>query len=318
MLNRHSGRHVRQGLTLIEVLVVIGILSFLAALMLPAVQQSRAAARRTVCGNHLHQVGIAMHEVAQDTDAFPTAEKPEPALIRLLPWLGAAPVREALVSQTIPDSFFVETLLCPDDAVAHENSVVGESSYYFNEGTQLFGVRYTNGFRKSRRIDTGTSEVVDGLSQTVAMAERLVFPWTMVDLDEESQHRLINSEPQRFFWWTERRYDSLGEESLAVEDCRHHRTTPLPQFFGAHAGNYRMSFGYSHLLPPNHYGCYNGPEDFEVNVDAILIPASSLHHGGVNVLMCDGSVHFVSDRIDLVIWQAIGTRNGMESNFPAF
>ncbi len=75
-----------------------------------------------------------------------------------------------------------------------------------------------------------------------------------------------------------------------------------------------MSIGfYDHFLTPNSPGCYNNPEDFEVNFDITLVPASSLHDGGVNSLLADGSVHFISDSIDAAVWQALGTRNGQES-----
>ena len=64
-------------------------------------------------------------------------------------------------------------------------------------------------------------------------------------------------------------------------------------------------------MPPNTWGCDDANNDW-VN-DAGAAPPGSRHPGGVNVLLCDGSVRFIKSTISTTIWWALGTRNGNEA-----
>jgi hypothetical protein len=65
---------------------------------------------------------------------------------------------------------------------------------------------------------------------------------------------------------------------------------------------------YNHLLPPNRLSCKNG-----ITWDGVAMSASSRHPGGVNLLLGDGVVRFVSDQVDEQVWRDLGTVRGGET-----
>lgn len=308
-MTRRLKRDWRSGFTLTEVLVSIAILGLLMAVSMPAIQQVRESARKATCQNNLKQIGIGMANIVQTSGKFPTARSPDPAMWRLLPFLDQTPLYEELQSRGRSDRYAVSQFVCPDDS-QNPVSNLGNSNYYLNDGTSFRLYEPTNGFRKDARHDTSPAEITDGLSNTAAMSERLVGVPTFLPPPEAE----MRSEPKRYLWWTQTRYSDKGQESLAVVECRTHQTTPEPAFRGSYMCLYQEdALGYDHLLRPNERGCYNGPEDLDVESGVFLIPPSSDHPGGVNVLFADGSVHFIHDQIADPVWRALGTRNGNET-----
>ena len=270
----------RNGFTIIELLVSMAIIGLLTALLLPAVQRVRESARNSDCKNRLHQFGIAMHQLEEVHRAFPTSGNTSDRIMLHSKSSGA-------YRKCPSDHRF-------DDATSY-------TSYLFNEGTDVFGwfnPRPGNGFTVQAGGDTDleASQVTDGLSQTVAVAERLLVPPGDVALLEPE----LLADPRRYTW----HLSGVSLSSVSVSPdawtnaCRNNRTTPYPLLTTTSGVSYN---GYTHVMGPNEIAC----ENVEI--------ASSEHPGHVNVLMGDGSVRSVANGIDLTVWRAIGTRNGNET-----
>ena len=123
----------KRGFTLVELLVVIAIIGILIAMLLPAVQAAREAARRAQCGNNLKQIGLALHNYHTSNQSFPPAvvwgargpTKPLGAyhhtwLTKILPYLEQKPLYDTMVARlpAFGQSFTgvrVKSLLCPTD-----------------------------------------------------------------------------------------------------------------------------------------------------------------------------------------------------------
>ena len=123
------------GFTLIELLVVIAIIGVLVALLLPAVQMAREAARRTQCTNNLKQIGIALHGYHDVHNTFPSggwiAVSGQPATQNMntgwsasvLPWLEQRPLFDSLNLSVVYDNpanstatyTVLQVYLCPSE-----------------------------------------------------------------------------------------------------------------------------------------------------------------------------------------------------------
>jgi prepilin-type N-terminal cleavage/methylation domain-containing protein/prepilin-type processing-associated H-X9-DG protein len=301
-------RSKRIGFTLIELLVVIAIIAILIALLLPAVQQAREAARRSQCKNNMKQLGLAMHNYHDVMGNFPIASMGigVPGLSNgqsgnvwmryILPYIDQANMynkwdetkqyaqggNTALIRTVVPP------LLCPSDSATKTWNNTPNYNYAVNLGNTTVesrspfnGVTYKGGpFKYSVSSTTGYSykirDIVDGTSNTILLGEI-----------RQGQ----NGQDLRGLIW------------------------------------YVPHIGFTTHYPPNTSVPDNLNSGFCVAANsAIGLPcqgtsssaplnfsARSMHTGGVHVAMCDGSVRFASNNIDIGTWRALSTRYGNET-----
>lgn len=304
----------KRGFTLIELLVVIAIIAILIALLLPAVQQAREAARRTQCKNNLKQLGLAAHNYHDVYLQFPlgVASSADPATsiwgqtftVALFPYLeqnaiseqydGSGPAGLGLISFVINANnstivpISLPTLLCPSDYGAAPHSGVfgwdvSKSNYqmittnidaYFGIPAGASGAM---GFNDGSRM----ADITDGSSSTLFLTEYLTG---------------TGSSDFRGVHW-----DANGGRSYVYSNTTPNSSVPDDITFWCPP---------SANLPEKNLPC-NDPGFIPTNSHNIA--SRSRHTGGVQSVLCDGSVRFFSENIDLSIWQGLTTRAGGET-----
>ncbi len=187
------GGHARRGFTLIELLVVIAIIGVLIALLLPAVQAAREAARRTQCLSNLRQMGIALHGYHDTTNVFPpggwvAGGTAGPRWIAwsalLLPYMEQQPLYQSINLNLAYDrpanstaaSTVLGVYLCPSSRLA-EDRVSGRGACRYGG---MYGERITspNDPPKGAMVYDKTFSVAairDGTSQTLFIGEDSAF-----------------------------------------------------------------------------------------------------------------------------------------------
>jgi prepilin-type N-terminal cleavage/methylation domain-containing protein/prepilin-type processing-associated H-X9-DG protein len=323
----------RRGFTLIELLVVIAIIGVLIALLLPAVQSAREAARRSQCTNNLKQIGLALHNYHSINDCIPPSGcaggqgyQNYSMKCRLLPNLEQQQLFNAI-------NFNINNWWSPVGYVDYMNNTVkmvniasfncpsdgpgpivngGVSQYPNNIGM----ARYSNGwypggpawFLGDDRIlnqKITFASFNDGLSNTAMFSEFV----------KGKQANAKNGVHLVYQGITGATIAPMTDVTLPYQINKQCQAAPLTAYTNAWdwKGEYWMTHdmgrggGYTHVMLPNQKSCEAGSQ-----VDG-FVGSSSMHPGGVNVMMADGSVRFIKNSVSQLIWYGVATMDGGES-----
>ena len=312
----------RAAFTLVELLVVIAIIGVLVALLLPAVQAAREAARRMQCTNHIKQVVLAAHNYHDTMLRFPAGRQPPSdatAICFLLPYLEQSTKLDTFdftQASTINNWTVngkarqqdVKFYLCPSDTsnarTAFGSEQIGRNNYMPNMGGNASWwdvaqdtVRIPSTGVFFNRSKVRMAEITDGTSNTAMFSECVRGPG--VAPGPNQQLYVPVSSP----------LSSAAAMLNPPADCTT-STTFYTRGLQYYRGSVVFTAFYNHTTTPN----YRSRDCIRAGgLDCGHFAARSLHPGGVNVGLCDGSVRTVTNNIDLAIWRAAGTRAEGES-----
>lgn len=333
----------RRAFTLVELLVVIAIIGILIALLLPAVQAAREAARRSQCSNNLKQLGLALHNYHDSNKAFPslgqgtdcsgcTRERDSTyghmsGLVVMLPYLEQTPLYDKFSSPNsgyqawgpvpwygwnfAPHHDQPTSVLCPSDSESGRTVDLGQAYWWQGDNSYIFStgddvITYSRGQRRPRGLFGENSFI------------------TFADIKDGTSNTIAMSEAvvnkQNGARTTRGNYvQDMGEGILRANPsaCLAYKgsgdtiSASAPGIGSLRGVNWPwgcvVNSGFCTILPPNSIGCKGGPSEW--GEDHVL-PPDSYHPGGVNVLLADGSQRFISETINSGNLAAPAVRSG--------
>lgn len=335
---------IQRGFTLIELLVVIAIIGVLIALLLPAVQAAREAARRSQCSNNMKQIGLGLHNYHSSVGSFPGNSQahrmpvfPNPnSLQEWANWSAQAMILTYMEQPAISNAINfdwgvypfqngtdqiqstaiyqqISSFMCPSDQGR------GRNNYRASNGTNYDWHSRPSGAGALIRSGTANNNhstiasIRDGTANTIAFVERnrgsgdgarYIRGDVFVGVGIASFPTYVLHNPQ----------DQDYLNNTAIPACQ-----SAAQSNGASynwggwtwAGSEYTNSVTNFALTPNHSSPDCSPWG-GVGTGYGFFGARSWHSGGVNVLMSDGSVRFIKDSIAPNTWYALATATGGE------
>jgi prepilin-type N-terminal cleavage/methylation domain-containing protein len=337
---------LRRAFTIVELLVVISIIGMLIALVLPAVEASREAARRTACTNNLRQLALATTTFQSGFGVFPPSRTWDMAVgdtggdwsvqTRVLPYLEEGniyryinfsqsassvlgPDGNPLQTQRIP------TLICPSET--HDTMYLTKANilasypldYAANLGTWLVYNPVNNAggsgsFFPNAKLSP--AQFTDGLSNTLMFAEVKAFTPYLSGAGIATMPPIpTNPATISTFGGTPDMGPALSENSGHVNWGD--GTAAQTGFTATFQPNRSVPYTYDGMQYDVDFTNMLEGTSSTIPTFACITPRSD-HHNCVNVAYMDGSIHSITSSVNIKVWQALATRSGGESLPPNF
>jgi prepilin-type N-terminal cleavage/methylation domain-containing protein/prepilin-type processing-associated H-X9-DG protein len=315
--NRSASAGSLHGFTLVELLVVITIIGILIALLLPAVQAAREAARRMQCSNNLKQLGLALHGYHDTWGQFPlgaahwsmadwtnyTNDAHGSLLVALLPYIEQQGIYDHcdLKTNTAYNSkigtkyvyeMWIETFVCPSDA---PRQYWGGNKYYWsaacstqnqNRATSNYGVSmgsqaFWAGTYQNDAFGTGSAYHGDSLNrgEISGVFGHLAFGAAINEITDGTSN------------------------TIAMGEIR-----PACSWHSRDGWMHPNSLWNATTAPINITECCTAGTADETQNWSCEQAFRSAHSGGCNFVFCDGSTHFINDTINYTTYQKLGDR----------
>ena len=304
----------RSGFTLVELLVVIAIIGILIALLLPAVQAAREAARRAQCSNHLKQIGLALHNYHLSNKSFPAgAYCPRYVIAHCHTWIESLfPYIEQQAAYEridfnvrnnegpnpgVLNDLVISNLMCPSDPDAGLLDNVREDRY-------LPGPGGTFSLGQSYAPSGGPLEM-----------NYCPIPAMTPNINCKGQHggdaRTTLGAPGMF---------AGGPWCYRIRDCTDGTSNTFLIGEALPAYSTFMMYFAPHMNvastnpPPNYHKVFTEcPKSLTLRLEppgcyAYMGGFNSVHPGGLQMCLADGSVRFITETIDYYTWTYLGDR----------